>query len=296
MGWLFVPYLLLFFFHSNAVASGTKIDFSQLTVVQLNGAKSTIQDIKRKKTTYIKFWASWCQPCLEQMPHLQEVTELYGNDIDIIAVNIDLNESDDEIKQVIEKFNLTMPVVKDSHGELKQAFQFVGTPFHALINEQGQVLHTGHEADDLLDQRLDLLAKNRGSNISAMALGQAGNPHFDPSSLSQGRKTLLFTATWCDWYLEESRPDMSAACIKAQKNISSQDSHDQITIVSHMWTGDKEVAEFKSKYGINTPILLDTGGEAFFMFNVNSFPTFVVLENGKEVYRTSDYEDKRLYQ
>ena len=88
---------------------------------------------------------------------------------------------------------------------------------------------------------------------------------------------------------------MSAACIRAQKNIGTLKGSNQITVVSHMWTGEEEVNAFKSKYNIDTPILLDNGGEAFFMFNVKSFPTFIVLEDGKEVYRTSDHTDKQLY-
>jgi thiol-disulfide isomerase/thioredoxin len=295
-GWLSVSCILfLLSFNTDTSASSAGIDLSTLTVVNLKGANSSVEDIKVKKNTYIKFWASWCQPCLEQMPHFQAVAEKYGEDIDIIAVNIDLNESNEAIEQVIKNFKLTMPVVKDSYAELKKAFQFVGTPFNVLLNENGQILHTGHEANEQLDRRLALLAKNQGGSIANIELSQADDSRFDLDSLSKGTKILFFTSTWCDWYLQESRPEMSAACIKAQENLSAQDSQGHITIVSHMWTGDDEIAQFKSKYDVKTPILLDTGGDAFFTFNVKSFPTYVVLQDGKEVYRTSNYNDKRLH-
>ena len=52
-----------------------------------------------KKLVYLKFWATWCQPCREQMPHLQETYESFGDDIEVIAVNIDINDSAEEARK-----------------------------------------------------------------------------------------------------------------------------------------------------------------------------------------------------
>ena len=291
--YLFIA-LSLFFIPITAKAAPSKVDLSSLFTVTMNGDEKSINHLKSKEVTYLKFWASWCKPCLEQMPHLQEIQETYGKDIDVIAINIDLNETDENINSVIKRFGLTLPVVKDSKGQLKQQFQFAGTPYHVLLNADGQVIYTSHDANEALDEKIALLAKNKGRGIASIASNESNNFHFDREFLSTGRKVLFFTSTWCDWYLEDSRPEMSIACTKAQKSLS-QSENTPIIIVSHMWTDETEVEKFKTKYAISSPIHIDQGGEAFFTFGVRSFPTFIVLEDGEEVFRTSDFADERLY-
>ncbi len=285
---------LSFFLIASLAGATTKADLSSLTVITMSGNEKSVDELKNKEVTYLKFWASWCKPCLEQMPHLQEIQETYGKDIDVIAINIDLNETDENIDNVIKRFDLTLPVAKDSKGELKQQFQFAGTPYHVLLNADGQIIYTSHDADEALDEKIALLAKNKGRGIASIDIDGSGNSHFDSELLSSGRKVLFFTATWCDWYLEDSRPEMSKACIKAQENLT-QSQNAPITIVSHMWTDEAEVEKFRSKYAISSPIHIDQGGEAFFTFGVSSFPTFIVLEDGEEVFRTSNFADERLY-
>ena len=51
------------------------------------------------KPTYIKFWATWCQPCLEQMPHLEKAFKQYNDQINFITVNIWMSENIQDINK-----------------------------------------------------------------------------------------------------------------------------------------------------------------------------------------------------
>ncbi len=111
----------------------------------------TLKDLDPAKPTYLKLWASWCKPCLEQMPHFQQLQQTYGDKINFVAVNININENRQDIRQVIQRFGLTMPVVLDQQGQLGVALGLVGTPYSVLLNPQQQMVYSSHESDAALD-------------------------------------------------------------------------------------------------------------------------------------------------
>ncbi|MGK0305500.1 MAG: thiol-disulfide isomerase/thioredoxin [Gammaproteobacteria bacterium] len=56
---------------------------------------------------------------MQQMPYFQRMNEKYGDKINILAININLNEDNKYIKDVIAKFALTMPILLDNKGQLR---------------------------------------------------------------------------------------------------------------------------------------------------------------------------------
>jgi thiol:disulfide interchange protein len=51
-----------------------------------------------RKPVYLKFWATWCVPCREQMPGFERIYRQYGKRIDVVAVNVGFNETEDGIR------------------------------------------------------------------------------------------------------------------------------------------------------------------------------------------------------
>jgi len=251
----------------------------------------TLQERVSKKPVYLKFWATWCKPCRDQMPHLQHTYEKYGNEIDIISVNIWINETDNMIESMKKEFGLTMPIALDKNGVWAQAFNFVGTPYHILIDEEGDIVHKGHNADQDLDRKVELLAARSKAELPTLVLQPNDGTLLDISKGTSDVSVLFFTATWCDWYLKESRPTMASACVIAQNTINTV--HERLPktklleIVSRLWTGQKDLNEYIKKYDIKHSIAIDESNDAFFALNVKTFPTLIIMKNGKELYRTS---------
>jgi peroxiredoxin len=137
-----------------------------------------------------------------------------------------------------------------------------------------------------------ILASDNKSDLPQVSLvDEEGNL----SSFNDGIKdntVLLFTATWCDWYLADTRPQMSQACIEGQKSFSQlYAKHPKLSfqgIVSHLWTESKELKNYAQKYGIEHPFSIDESGDTFFAYGVRQFPTMIILKEGEEVYRTSE--------
>jgi thiol-disulfide isomerase/thioredoxin len=85
-----------------------------------------------KKPVYLKFWATWCKPCMEQMPHFQHAYEQYGDKIQFVAINIDLNDDAHSVAKVKERFSLSMPLFTDLTAQVAKHYEFMGTPFHSV--------------------------------------------------------------------------------------------------------------------------------------------------------------------
>lgn len=258
----------------------------------LSGDITSLESLRADKPVYLKFWASWCKPCMQEMPHLQDSYVEYADKIQFVAINVDINETREDIKKVIDKFSLTVPIALDTDGALAKAFNFIGTPYHILINRKGEVVHKSYQADETLDRRMKILASQDTNDLPQVSLLDDEGNKTSFNDLSEDNTVLLFTATWCDWYLADTRPQMSEACVQGQKNVNQIFAeHPELPlqgIVSHLWTGPKELKEYVQKYAIKHPIGIDESGDMFFTYGIKQFPTMLILKNGVQVYRTHD--------
>ncbi len=266
-----------------------------LPIKTLSGETINLGQYIGKKPIYLKFWATWCQPCQKQMPHFQNVQEEYGEKIKIIAVNLDVNDDMDSVKKIMDEFNLTMPVALDSSGELAQAFNMIGTPYHVLIDKNGNVVHKGHDASEALDRKIELLLTNDLATFTDISLSHNSNEKLKISDNSKKVTALFFVATWCDWYLKDTRPTMSVNCITAQNSVNTLyrkfPQYNWVGVASRLWTGEKELDEYKEKYRVLHPIAIDTSNGVFFRYGVKDFPTLILVENGKEILRVKKFNN-----
>jgi len=261
------------------------------TLTSLKGDAVVVSDLVGKKPIYLKFWASWCKPCMKEMPHLQHSYEEYSEDIHILAVNIDLNETDQDIQNVVERYGLTLPIYKDDEGQLARALNFVGTPYHVLLDTDGDVVHQGHTADADLDRKMSLIAKQSAGQLPVIELSDDSGQSLSISDYSD-KQILYFTATWCDWYLRDSRPNVAKDCIDGQKRINDLSlEHKELgwrVLTSHLWTGNKDISDYIDKFKVQQPVYVDVKGDAFFTFKVKSMPTLILLHKGKVWARSKD--------
>lgn len=276
--------LILSLFISLANASDFKhiqlTDFTSNTPVNL-------ATIDPSKATYIKMWATWCKPCMQQMPHFQNIYEKYGDKMNIFAVNININEEAKYIDEVIKKFGLTMPVLLDNDGLLGVELGLVGTPYSVLINTDANIVYTSHESDTILDTFIAKLAQGQKLESQQIDLltEQEKNSLIQP--WLQGDHTLFFSATWCDWYLKDSRPNMSANCEKIQTDINTLSKQSSAPLwhgfVNHLWTDQQSVDDFRQLYQIEFEVDIDIGGLLFNHFNIRQIPTIITIKEGKVI-------------
>jgi hypothetical protein len=87
------------------------------------------------------------------MPHFERTFETLGNDIEVIAVNTNFNETPQGIASYRDRHGLKMPIVIDD-GRLASALNLRVTPQHVLIGRDGRITYVGHLTDNKLDAAL----------------------------------------------------------------------------------------------------------------------------------------------
>ena len=124
-----------------------------MVVKTIDGQTIDLGALYGKKAVYLKFWATWCVPCREQMPHFERTYEQAGPDMAVIAIDVGFDDSVDEVRKVQKQLGLGMPIVFDD-GSLGEAFHLRVTPQHVVIGRDGRIAYVGHMADEKLDAAL----------------------------------------------------------------------------------------------------------------------------------------------
>jgi len=89
------------------------------------------------KVVLLNFWASWCGPCRMEMPSMEAIyQELKDKGFEILAVNLDRGGSE-KGKEFVSDYQLTFPVLVDSHGETAQRYRVTALPTSFLLDKDG---------------------------------------------------------------------------------------------------------------------------------------------------------------
>ena len=92
-----------------AIARKTPVHFkiSDFEAETFSDEKFTKEDFAKYDLTMINVWASWCGPCIGEIPALQELKEMLPENMNIITINADAHESGDISREILEENNVT---------------------------------------------------------------------------------------------------------------------------------------------------------------------------------------------
>jgi peroxiredoxin len=133
----------------------------------LDGGRMNLQDHADKEIVMLDFWATWCGPCVQEMPELAEVAEEY-KDRQVVFYAVNQQEESDQISEFLNKKELDITVALDVEGDAALDYGVEGIPMLVLIDKAGvvQAVHIGYDPKikSVLRQELDdLLA---GKNLA----------------------------------------------------------------------------------------------------------------------------------
>ena len=100
------------------------------------------------KVVYLDFWASWCVPCRETFPFMNQLQEKYGKDgFEVVAVNIDTKKGDAD--RFLAQFPAHFTVLFDPKRGVAKTYALKGMPTAFLIDRAGNVVstHLGFQKD-----------------------------------------------------------------------------------------------------------------------------------------------------
>lgn len=116
-----------------------------ITLTDQYGNTHTLSDY-RGKVVFLNFWATWCPPCREEMPYIQEIYEetMEDDDTDLVilsvaAPNQGRETSEKGIRSFLDENGYTYPVLMDYDGEVSDAYYIRSYPTTFMIDTRGNI-------------------------------------------------------------------------------------------------------------------------------------------------------------
>jgi cytochrome c biogenesis protein CcmG/thiol:disulfide interchange protein DsbE len=103
----------------------------------------------RGRLVYVDFWASWCGPCRQSFPWMNEMHRKYAaRGLVVMGINVDARRADADA--FLARTPAEFPLAFDAAGDAPRAFQVKGMPSSVLVDAQGRGLfsHRGFRLDD----------------------------------------------------------------------------------------------------------------------------------------------------
>ena len=91
----------------------------------------------RDKPVYLNFWATWCPPCVKELPHIQAKYEQYKDKINFVAISLDGEQ--EAPAQFIPSRGYTFPVGYGNEREISRAYNVEAIPMSFIIDTNGVV-------------------------------------------------------------------------------------------------------------------------------------------------------------
>ena len=95
------------------------------TVTDMNGQTVSLASLKGKPI-FLNFWATWCPPCVGEMPDIQRMYAKYGDKVHFVIVNIDGTKPD--VTAFMENHAFSFPVALDTNGSAASAYAVQAIP------------------------------------------------------------------------------------------------------------------------------------------------------------------------
>jgi len=108
------------------------------TLPDLDGKPKSLSDF-RGKVVFLNFWATWCDPCKDEMPSMEALyKKLKDRPFEIVAVSVDKDPAD-TVKEFVKKFGITFTVLHDRKGVIKERYKTTGVPETFIIDQNGVI-------------------------------------------------------------------------------------------------------------------------------------------------------------
>ncbi|MBB6448401.1 peroxiredoxin [Geomicrobium halophilum] len=109
------------------------------TLMNMDGERVELEDYEGQGV-FLNFWGTYCPPCEEEMPYMEEQYQEYADeDVEILAVNV--GESELTIDRFADRHQLNFPILMDENRDVLDQYGVGELPATYLIDEEGEVIH-----------------------------------------------------------------------------------------------------------------------------------------------------------
>ncbi|MDP2932262.1 MAG: TlpA disulfide reductase family protein [Chloroflexota bacterium] len=106
-------------------------------LADLNGNTVALSDL-RGKPVLLNFWATWCPPCREEVPLIEEINQEWTSK-GLVVLTVSLDDSADTVKDFVQNYGLTFTVLHDREQRVAQTYGIQGIPTTLFIDKDGNI-------------------------------------------------------------------------------------------------------------------------------------------------------------
>jgi thiol-disulfide isomerase/thioredoxin len=129
------------------------------TLARFDGQGDVSLSDYRGKVVILNFWASWCGPCIEEMPLLEQASNEFGEDVVVLGVNVWDDRS--SAASFVESLGVSYPILDGGQDEIAVEYGVVGMPETYIVDPNGDVVAYFRGAFDSVQDLRDLIALAR---------------------------------------------------------------------------------------------------------------------------------------
>jgi cytochrome c biogenesis protein CcmG, thiol:disulfide interchange protein DsbE len=122
-----------------AAARGERPEAPDFTLERLDEQGDLTLSSLRGKAVVLNVWASWCIPCKEEAPYLEQVWR-DNRERDVVVVGLDAKDFRRDARDFVKRFELTFPIVYDGPGDTLSGYGVTGFPETFVLDREGRVV------------------------------------------------------------------------------------------------------------------------------------------------------------
>ncbi|MFO1217995.1 MAG: TlpA disulfide reductase family protein [Burkholderiaceae bacterium] len=132
-----------------ALAAGSALAMAASLALQAQAPDFTLRTLdgknlrlgeQRGQVVLVNFWATWCGPCRQEMPHLNKLYDKYKNS-GFVLLGVNVDEDTRNAVAVADKLGVRFPVLADADKRVSKQYDLSAMPSTVLIDRDGRVRH-----------------------------------------------------------------------------------------------------------------------------------------------------------
>lgn len=127
--------------YNQALKVAPGVEAPEITLTDINGEEVSLSDF-RGKVVYLDFWASWCGPCMREMPYAKELKKRFDGEEDLVFLYVSVDEDEQAWRSTVEQHDIkgVHLNVKGMQHDVAQSYNVQGVPSFFLIDREG-IIH-----------------------------------------------------------------------------------------------------------------------------------------------------------
>ena len=149
------------FFWNNQKDDQISEDVLSVSFALNEGRNTTLKELvsEKNKPLVVNFWATWCAPCLEELPMFESVHNRIGHEVTFLGINV--SDSPTKANEMIIDAGISYQMGRDPEGNFLVGLGIVGLPATVFIDSEGTIVdvHMGQISDADLDKKISWVHK-----------------------------------------------------------------------------------------------------------------------------------------